>query len=48
MAGGFLVAFVIAGTSLPMIVFPLSTQVGGGLGTVDLTNTVLEVGGYQK
>jgi len=31
------------GTSTPMTAFPLSTQAGGGSGTVGLKNTVLEV-----
>lgn len=40
-------AFVLAETSPPSTSFPLSMQMGGGLETVGLTNTVLEVEGIS-
>jgi hypothetical protein len=42
------VAFVLAGTSPPIISFPLSRQTDGGSGTEGLTNTVLEVEGILE
>jgi hypothetical protein len=42
------VVFAIAGTSPPITSFPLSMQVVGGLGTMGLTNTVLEVKRISK
>jgi hypothetical protein len=42
------VAFAIAETSPPITSFPLSIQVVGGLGTMGLINTVLEVEGISK
>jgi hypothetical protein len=36
------------GSSPSMTVFSLSTQAGGGLGTVGLTNTVFEVEGISE
>lgn len=41
-------AFAIAETSPPITSFPLSMRVVGGLGTVGLINTVLEVEGISK
>jgi hypothetical protein len=38
---------VPTGNSPPMTAFPLSTQVGGGSGTVGLTNIVFEVDGIS-
>jgi len=40
--------FAIAGTSPSMMAFPLSTQAGGGSGTVGLTNTIFEVEGISE
>jgi hypothetical protein len=40
--------YVPTGSSPPMIAFPLSTQAGGGSGTVGLTNTVFEVEGISE
>jgi hypothetical protein len=48
MVGGFCVAFALAGTSQPITSFPLSGQRDGGLGTLGLTNTVLEVEGISE
>jgi hypothetical protein len=42
------VTFAAARTSRPMTSFPLSTQVGGGSGTVGLTKTVFEVEGISE
>jgi hypothetical protein len=38
----------VTGRSPLIISFPLSTTVGGGLGTVGLTKTVLEVDGMLE
>jgi hypothetical protein len=42
------VAFALARTCPPITSFPLSMQADGGLGTVGLTNTILEVEGISK
>jgi hypothetical protein len=38
----------VTGTSPLILSFPLSTTVGGGSGTVGLTETVLEVEGMSE
>jgi hypothetical protein len=42
------VALALARISPPITLFPLSKQTNGGLGTVGLTNTVLEVEGISE
>jgi hypothetical protein len=42
------VGSAIGGTSSPMTAFPLSTQAGGGLRIVGLTNSILEVEGILE
>jgi len=46
--GGFLMILALIGPFPPMIVFALSTQAGGGSGTVGLTNTIFEVEGISE